>query len=105
MFRVIVLWLWFTFFNRYFANEHSYLAHQKTKKHKRRYKLFYDKKTGQLKAPKDIYHTQGMADAAKGRGATDNGVATRMRMKTEAKQTTTHAAAMEEQIPEDFGEL
>ena len=41
---------------RYFANEHSLQTHLKTKKHKRRYKLFYDKKTGQLKKEEDIFH-------------------------------------------------
>lgn len=100
--------------SRYFANEHSLLSHLKTKKHKRRYKLFYDNKTGQLKCPEDIYHTQAMADAAKGRGKTDNGVAVNG-MKTDTKANTATAtatatstsspAAMEEQIPEDFGEL
>ena len=49
-----------------------------------------------------------MADAAKGRGKTDNGVAVNG-MKTDTKANTATAtsspAAMEEQIPEDFGEL
>ncbi|QDZ25336.1 hypothetical protein HOP50_16g78840 [Chloropicon primus] len=92
---------------RYFANEESLRSHNKTKKHKRRHKLFYDRKTGELRSEEDIHHSQDVADRAKGRGRTDNGQRLgRGGAATMATETLSAAAAGGNQDePVDFGEL
>ncbi len=83
-------------------NEDTLEKHYKTKKHKRRLKLFYDKKTGQLKKEEDIFHSQKVADAAKGRGGTDNGTRAAAGM---AVEPAAAAPVMAAAAPVDFGEL
>ena len=88
---------------RYFATEQAYLSHLKTKKHKRRYKLFYEGKTGSLRKEGDIFHSQMDAERAKGRGRTDNG--TPVARMTATTTVTAAAAVANQEDPIDFGEL